>query len=446
MLKFVLIFIILLIVSVAMPLPIPENNQPYQFAQRDYEIATLARLQKSTARIGQGTELLVGVGTAEITAEIGQPLMGFARARKNEGVETPCFAHALTMQCGDNTVTIVAGDLFLWLPSLTKAVIKQSGLTADDVYFTASHTHSSVGGWASGIIEEFFYGKFAQKYFDKLVDSFVFAIKQSRENLQPAKLFYQYAETNCLQNRIYPEEKPAREIIEALVFRQITPPFSRLATFAIYGAHATLTKSETTKNSADYIGAWRNFWERNAEGAAIFAAGYGGDARAKENYTAQTFGEELGKIILTATETPIEVNELVNLQLVVDTPVTRLPLGKNWRLFPHLVPYFFPPQTIITTLKIGSIILVGFPGDVASDLAPLMENFAPARNEKIILTSFNGDWRGYFTTQKTALEKPEAYEVRMSLLGFTAGEYFVNLVQKMIEKLNTGSRENASNH
>ncbi|MBP5233590.1 MAG: hypothetical protein J6333_09300, partial [Planctomycetes bacterium] len=66
--------------------------------------------------------------------------------------------------------------------------------------------------------------------------------------------------------------------------------------------------------------------------------------------------------------------------------------------------------------------------------APPLEEKARALGLQLFLTSFNGDWRCYFTTRETYRSR-DAYEVRMGFLGENGGDYFAALSAKMLEKL-----------
>ncbi|MDR0869040.1 MAG: hypothetical protein LBP75_11320 [Planctomycetota bacterium] len=416
------------------PLPTPEkfHARPYQFGRQDYERRTTARLQNLSPLRGRG-ELQIGVGVRNIDPEIGQPLMGFVDSGGSEGVASPSFVKALTVKCGDAAVTIVAADLMLWLPELSGAVAAAAGLTPAELYFTASHTHHSVGGWARGWIEEFFYGKFSPRYFDRLVASAAAAIKESRARFTPAKIGYRRAATNLLQNRIYPDERSAREVVEALIFRRRVDD-APLATLMTFAAHPTTVPRELHQASADYPGAWRDYWEKEFGGTALFAAGYVGDARPRAALNTRQYGEKLGELLLAAPETPVEANDLASLCLPAASPTIRLPLGAEWRWLPFIVPCFFPEETHLSALRLGDAVLLGFPADVAGELAPPLERGAARKNRRLMLTSFNGDWRGYFLTADSYLQR-KSYERSMGLSGAEAGEYFGALGELAMEKL-----------
>jgi len=224
-----------------------------------------------------------------------QPRLGFLRdAPESAGVHSRCYATALTLRQGETTATLLTLDLFILAPAFTAAVAKESGVPEDELYFTASHTHSGPGGWLRGGMLEMVYGRAQPQWEARVVGAAAAAVRASRENLRPAKAFCRRAPTpGMLENRIYPDERPAREVAEALVFREDGGQGEIIATFLAYAAHATLVRPAEKRCSADYPGFWRDAWERAHGGLAMFAAGCVGDARAANGPTAENCGARL---------------------------------------------------------------------------------------------------------------------------------------------------------
>lgn len=416
------------------PWPTPEVFQR-PGATPGYARDTFARLGAMRPARGEGP-LLVGAGRAEMTCLPGQPRLGFLRdAPESAGVHSRCYATALTLRQGETTATLLTLDLFILAPAFTAAVAKESGVPEDELYFTASHTHSGPGGWLRGGMLEMVYGRAQPQWEARVVGAAAAAVRASRENLRPAKAFCRRAPTpGMLENRIYPDERPAREVAEALVFREDGGQGEIIATFLAYAAHATLVRPAEKRCSADYPGFWRDAWERAHGGLAMFAAGCVGDARAANGPTAENFGARLAAELGRAAEEPLAGGPLARLWLPVETPTTRIPLGKSWRWAPLVAPCLLPAGARLCGLRVGGAALIGWPGDVAGELAPPLEEKARALGLRLFITSFNGDWRCYFTTRETYRARA-AYEVRMGFLGENGGDYFAALSAKMLEKL-----------
>lgn len=416
--------------------PWPADNTYWE--ETDWGKSTRERI-KTLKPLAASGKLSIGLARVPIDPEPGQPLMGYSDRTPlaSEGVLTPCEAKALTLRCADAAVTIVSVDALLVLDDLMDEVIRRSGLRPEELYFTATHTHSGPGGWARGVIEEFCYGKFEQRYFDRLAEQIVSAIAASRKDTRPATLEYVCADApEWLENRIFPG-RLCLSTLPALIFKDEQSGKIR-SILTAFSAHATVLRRENHRSSADYPGYLCAELEK-ATGAelALFAAGGIGDARPKTSGEegAKKMGVALAdKIIRQFTRsTPLRSNQLVSQRLIVDLPKARFALGLDAKVFPLVSPMFFSRQTHLSVLRIGEGVLTGWPADVAGEVAEPLQDWGQQESVALFLTSFNGNWRGYFTLPDTYGEV-NTYETRMTgFLGPWAGHYFTTLTEELVK-------------
>lgn len=422
--------------------PLPSDNQNWQKAS--YGVKTIQRLDKIQPK-GSTGNLQVSFAKEDISTDIGQPIMGYTDRKPlaSEGVLDACYVRALSLRVGSEEVTVISADTMILFEDIVDEVVRRSGIERSALYFNATHTHSGPGGWAKGNIKEFFYGKYEQKYYEKLVSKIVAAINNSRQNYRPAEVgFLQVSAPEWIENRIYPE-RPANPNLSALVFKEPGKD-EILAAITSYSAHGTVVRRETHKCSADYGGQLCAALAQKVE-FPMFLSGAMGDARPKasgEEGALKMGGALADKLIaqLSAVEYKNSV-ELASLYLPVDVPSSRFALTARWELFPFFMRYFQPQTTGISVLRVGSNVLVGWPADSAGELAaPLSEWGESATGEKlnIILTSFNGSWRGYATTYDTYMNK-DSYATRMmGFMGPWYGEYLLALSKGLILKTDKG--------
>ena len=92
------------------------------------------------------TPLLAGAGEAEITPPVGTILAGSLYPRPSEGVDDPLFVKALVLRQGDTTVAHLSFDLVNVDAELAQLCTAQAGRTtglpAENIFCTATHTHS----------------------------------------------------------------------------------------------------------------------------------------------------------------------------------------------------------------------------------------------------------------------------------------------------------------
>lgn len=435
---------ILLIAIFLLTGPFPADNTPWQnTAYGKHSLSTLASSEPSLAE-GQ---LLAGIASEDITPEVGQPLMGYSDRKPLEstGTLSPCKVRALTLGTNKLAVTIVSVDALLVLDDLAEEVLRRTGLRSDDLFFTATHTHSGPGGWEKGRIVEFFYGKYNPRYFDKLASSITKAIQDSRSpsSLRPATLRFASANaSDFVVNRIYGDVggHSALSTVSALIVNEPGKEKPR-AILTSFAAHATVIRREEHRASSDYPGEFcETLKKETGAEMVLFAAGAVGDARPSGS------GEEYEKRIATGlmlalrpelkAAKEIEFNDILTWNIPVDIPPARLSsgVGPNWKLLPLLTPHVFPQLTRLSFLKLGNFALCGWPADVAGEVAAPLQAKAAKDGLTLLITSFNGSWRGYFTTPETymAVNKYETRDV--GFLGPQAGDFFSALTTRMFTR------------
>lgn len=109
-----------------------------------------------------------------------------------ERVAEPVFARALVLDNGSTRLGIVACDLLIMDPVLRTKVLQvltEAGVTLDDLTLSATHTHTSVGGYVDNSFGEFYIlNDFQPALQDHLARRIAAAIQKAAGGLQPAKL------------------------------------------------------------------------------------------------------------------------------------------------------------------------------------------------------------------------------------------------------------------
>ena len=169
--------------------PWPVNNTP--FKNTGYAKTTFNRIArvKPTQVSGQ---LYAGAAKFDITPPLNVPLGGYSarHPKENKGVIDKVYVRVISISNGSNTVSIVSPEILLPLPELVNAVLEKTHLKREQIYFTATHTHSGPGGFAHGFIAEQNLGSFSKNYFAILSNAIAQAINTSRHSMQPAVLNY----------------------------------------------------------------------------------------------------------------------------------------------------------------------------------------------------------------------------------------------------------------
>ena len=427
--------------------PWPAVNMRY--TDSAYFRDTLARLAVSPGKRSAGP-LRAGVAVVPLDPPAPVPTAGYIGQilRPYEGINAPCFARALTIVGEGSSVTILAADLLMVDDRLARAVITRAGLRRDDVYFTATHTHSGPGGWGLHPLERLVAGTYRPELFDYLVDRLAEVVASSRGRTRPVEVAFVRSRVAGLQrNRIIPGGATNDEL-SAWVFRSTAEPGPPrvLATLATFGAHATVANPTPPRLGGDYPGAFAAALPGLTDaGVVLFAAGTVGDAspariaapnhqKAAEAY-AQVLAAALARVMRSARFTR-EV-PLGNLLLEVDLPAVEVPcFSTSWRLSPLCTWWIGPRRSVIHAVRLGPACLVGLPGDYAGHLAEELDGAALPT----VATSFAGDYKGYLVAEQTS-RNLSCYETRvMNFFGATMGEYLTDLARRCVDRLAPSGR------
>src|SRR5687768_2107422 len=156
--------------------------------RRDYEAIQKAAVE---APRGRGSHR-AGWSRIAIEAPPGVPLAGFGEREgaPSTGLRDQVWVRAFAIEAGEHRVVLVTADL-LELDAGTSDEIRDRLAPEIDpraVFFTASHTHSGPGGYASAPIWQLVTGPFDERAFEAVVDAHVKAVRAAISDLAPAKI------------------------------------------------------------------------------------------------------------------------------------------------------------------------------------------------------------------------------------------------------------------
>lgn len=397
----------------------------------------------------QATAIRAGIAEVDISPPQGHPLAGYSSRRPKGYVDIHrrCYGRALTLSSGSQQVTILTADLLIIPRNVSREILAKAGLKAEDVYFAVSHTHSGPGGYVDRFIEEFCLGKYSAEYFDDLTTKLAEVIRQSRRELVEVQMGLLTVDANdMLMNRI-DASLPTYGKLSALVFRESGSVESLLgqgilSVMVSFGAHPTIVGHNERLLSSDYTGPLVDEIKRRTGAQMVmFAAGAVGSSRYKIDLTepksrfeqAEMYGVKLADKLVQRWD-KIEYTgrlEMSNIRLEANLPPFRIGLGRYLRLNPLYTFWIADRRTHLHMVRIGKVMLAGFPADFGCDLAIDLDRWFGERGLEFIPTSFDGDWRGYAVTNEL-YKKYDDYETRSaSFYGPWFGEYLEDLIKRM---------------
>ena len=383
------------------------------------------------------SSLRVGVATVDLTdLTPGIPLAGYAHRvwKPNTGVADPLSVRALVLDNGQQRVAVIAADLLLVNRNLANAVhaklqTADSPWLRQELFFSATHTHSSLGGYANNLTETLGLGWFRPALADRIAERMAEAVRSASVALQPAEFAGVSVQVapEFVRNRTV-EGGSANRWLDVLVFRK-PGSVAPLTVVAVFGAHATCRSSHDLRVSADYPGVFRQCLESKLGGTCLFLAGAMGSMAPPSHIIARErlpgwLGEQLANAAAGAIHDldgfRSEI-ELVSVGLEIPMPQMAVKLSRNWRLSPVFANRLIPSSAWVQGLRVGDRLLLGTPADYGGTLAEDLRTTVP--ETVAVVTSFAGDYVGYVLPDDY-YDLPKYEPRHMAFYGPHLGSYF----------------------
>ena len=364
------------------------------------------------------------------------------------GVHDPLYARALALQVGSQQAVIVALDHLLVPGSLTREVLKATGLQPHQLFLAASHTHCAPD--AMGMNERMRFpipgvATFVPEFLRFTAARVSEAIRQAQARMQPARLAL-YAEPLPGLNR----NRRGRNITDPTmtVARINTPTNKPIAVLVVYAAHPTIYSHTMMEVSAEFPGVLQNGLEAvlGNEAVALYLNGAQGDVSPvadegkTEHERVQRYGNRLKNDALRLLQSvkPTKPRLLAHQQMVTLPPPRPHPefqqsAGREYKvpesLLNELVRQIVPPQAPVSLLALGELLLVGFPGEPITALGLEARRIGQAQGFRYVApVALVNEWIGYILTREE-YEKG-GYEATVSFNGAELGETIMAGVQK----------------
>ncbi|MEN9734923.1 MAG: hypothetical protein RLZ45_2918, partial [Verrucomicrobiota bacterium] len=223
------------------------------------------------------------IGVASLDLEQGAfpkvPLAGYGNRQgaPATGIHDELWVKAVAFATRSATGVMVSADALIVPREVADRAVevlgRSRGLGRGQVYFSATHTHCSLGGWGQRFVGEAFAGPYDPAVPTWFANQVARSVEAALDDLQPARLGAGAFE--------------APEFIRNRLDRGgvVDPEFSLLvvqqadgdrAVLGSYSAHATILGGDVLEFSGDYPGSWARAMEASGVGwAAFFAGGVG---------------------------------------------------------------------------------------------------------------------------------------------------------------------------
>lgn len=265
----------------------------------------------------------LGVGRADITppADSYHRNWGAALHDAAEGVHRPLTATVVAFADDAGALRGLFTVDLGWLraremSALLVALRAGSGLSADDLVFTLSHTHAAINLDVERTAEPG--GQHIEPYLAALPGKLLAAWQQARDSLQPVDLAVAHGRCALAMHRDARDEdrgiyvcgpNPDGDSDDTVTVLRATDAQGRpLAHLVNYACHPTTLAWDNRLISPDYVGALREVVETSTGVPCAFLQGPSGDLGPVRGFvgdveTADSNGRQLGHAVLAALET-----------------------------------------------------------------------------------------------------------------------------------------------
>jgi len=386
------------------------------------------------------------LGSREDAPERGEfrflPLAGYGnrKGKPAEGIHDDIWVKAIALVSGGKTGVVVCADALIIPREVSALAMDQLGskvgLTREQVYFSATHTHCSLGGWGEGFVGESFAGPFQPSVRVWFGQQLAAAAVAALQDLKPASLGTDsFDAPEFIRNRLVGDRGRVDSEFALVLVRQNS---GTTAVLGSYGAHATILGGGTLLFSGEYPGAWQRAVEQATGGLALFAAGGVGSHGHKAPKGGFEGVEAMGQALALQTLKRLPGIALTNapqfdiLGLKLQLPSLQTRVSSRLRLRPWVAARLLPvgQDTFLQGFRLGQTVWLSTPCDFSGELALDLKAESQARNSKTVVTSFNGDYVGYVIP--AIYYNRGGYEPQtMSFFGPQLPDYFMEALRRI---------------
>ena len=366
------------------------------------------------------------------------PIAGFGQMKTKfaTGIHDSIFVKAVALKASQQLVIIISADLLIMPPNIidsVSSILSEEGFQRNQLFFSATHTHSSIGGWGFGFLAKIIAGKENIDLEKWLIMQIKKAVTSAVSDLHPARIGTgSFNGSPYTLNRITGDQGKKNDEFNYLIIEQIG---KRNAIIGSFSAHATTIGRKNTLISADYPGYWERKMENTEADIALFCGGSMGSqspvCKGNDFECAKYIGESLAdSISLTLKGVKLyDKTGISSLSLPILLPEYHMRLTANINLTSGLSKRLMPlPEDVyLQALRINDLIWFFTPGDFSGESALMIKNLLAGEGYQAIISGYNGSYVGYIIPSEYFYL--DHYESKsMSWFGPTMGDYMMDII------------------
>ncbi|MCJ7449181.1 MAG: neutral/alkaline non-lysosomal ceramidase N-terminal domain-containing protein [Bacteroidales bacterium] len=371
------------------------------------------------------------------------PLAGFGdrKGKPATGVHDSIFVKAVALRVNSQILVFVSADLLIMPPNITDSLVNllsRKGIRREQLVLSATHSHSSLGGWGPGFIGKQFAGNENKNLEKWLVLQISRVVTSAISDLKPARIGTgSFNAESYTRNRVIGESGTKNNDFSFIIVEQSG---HKKAIIGSFSAHATTIGSDNMEISADYPGYWeRKIEDTSADLALFFAGSIGsqspvgkGDKFDKSKFIGEALADSvnvyLPHVVLNDKITFSFISLKMQLPDYHIRLTTKINLSSFWstRLMPP------PGNVYLQAIRINNAVWITTPSDFSGEYALQLKNALAAEGFDSNVSSFNGSYVGYIVPGRYFYL--DEYESKMmGWFGPNMGEYTMDLIRQISE-------------
>ncbi len=429
-----LLFLTVLVVSLIQPISVDE------FTQEDYYNNTVARIQTISPQENEVKKVKIGWDRINFTPKKAVELAGYSGRGKFTSVKDSIFANCFFIATEKGNYLILNFDLILvhqtFSEALEKELLADKKLNIKGIYYTCSHTHSSYGGWAKGLVAKFALGGYNPEVIDFMVEKTKKMVNNAFHSIDEVEMAYTKINLKeLLLNRVN-SEGSYDENLRLLILKNTKGQQAGLLTFS---GHPTFMDISEHYLSGDFAGmVAQNLIDSLDLSSLLYVSGAIGSTSVvpKQGYERATkYAKKISDTIVPFYKRLAfePIHHFNYNQIAVDLPAPQFKINNNFALRSFWFQFVFgKPKAKITSLEINNLNFIGVSGEISGETFDQIKQ--PNNRQEYIPTSFNGGYIGYLTKGEYYYSKESAETRDMNLYGPTNSAYFVQIISQFLNK------------
>ena len=394
-----------------------------------------------------GDTIKVGWAKKSLIPDHLTPMAGYGarNGAKYEGIHDSIWVRAVVFDNGKTISAYVSMDLLIVPPSLKLDKISENlGIDINNIFFTASHTHSSIGGYLEGLAGNIFGGKYDQNNLDFITSKTREAINEAIKDLKKSKIgFGSIYAADFIKNRLVGDSIGTHDPFLRVI--KIIRDDGKKASIFSYSAHATCFGHNQRDLSGDYPNSIINLLEKNNDvDFAVYGAGAVGSMSPRtRSKKGEKKVEEMSRGLYSYISDALRSmgsryhTKLFSEKIDIEMREQSFKINSKFIIRPWIFNFLVGDSPkYISYLRIGNLLIVGTPSDFSGELVEPIEKSISNKELNLMINSFNGGYVGYITDDKwydkNDINTYETYT--MNWYGPYNGTYFSKLIKEVINK------------